>query len=70
MKATITFDLTDPGDMKGFQRVLTLPDVYNALWEMDLYLNEQDGMGGPDDIEAIRERWYRIMETHGISINE
>jgi hypothetical protein len=37
---------------------------------MDEYLREQVKYDGQDDVEAVRERWYRIINTYGITINE
>jgi hypothetical protein len=73
MKATLTFDLSDPEDKDRHRHAVNAGDVYAVLWEFDQYLREQvkyQTEDTRDDTYAIREKFYSVMSEHGITLED
>jgi DNA-binding ferritin-like protein len=77
-KATLEFDLNDPDDQMAHLRAVKSLDITLALWEM-LYNTkksfqwkmESGEIKENDDIlEKVYERFWEILDEHGIKIDE
>jgi hypothetical protein len=68
---TLSFDLTDPDDRAAFATACNAPAMMAAMFEFQQYLREQvkyHEEGDRDDMHGVRDKWYEIMTSHGITV--
>ena len=77
MKATITFDLDEPGERTEHIRCIKAIDLSMAIYDLDQYLRtktkyESDGMPAEvyEAYESMRDKFKEILEERHISYDE
>lgn len=68
--ATLTFDLSDPGDEASFERANRALDAILVLWDFDQYLRSEYKYNGNEPAYKFREELIRMMNNRGIDLDK
>ena len=73
MKATLTFDLSDPEEREQHRKMLKAEAMHSALWDIGQYLRDQAKHHSDDtrdDAYDTRRKFFEIMSEHGITLED
>jgi len=72
MKATLTFDLSDPEERELHRKLLSAEAMHAALWEFGEYLRDHAKYQSDDtrdDAYDTRRKFYETMLEHGLKLD-
>ena len=70
MKATLTFDLTDPEDDASYKLMNQASEMSMVLWEFDQYLRTQlKYTEVPDDLETARDKLWEMLNANYVNLD-
>lgn len=74
MKATLTFNLSDPSDRDHHTQALKAPDVFIAIDNLNEFLrrlrkySDLTGLSAEDLLEQIESYWYAELNDNDLKV--
>lgn len=70
MKATLTFDLSDPDDAARHRRCTQADRAYDALWTYDEWLRGKIKYDNCEDLQTARDKLHETLDDCGITLDD